>query len=145
VGGKPADPSDQKGGAPEPTYEGIPLSQLPIHEIDWEHRAEHIRTRTKRYPDKPEFDIEPEWATEACLDSKRLIATTTKPDGTPGMSIEVIGWSPSAPGKEAVAGGRVLKVWIVPKDPKDLSAGSWWGTSACDGNEDDRNAYGGQK
>ena len=51
------------------TYEGRPLDELPVNEVDWSHRGDHIRTRTKRYPDRPEeFDVEPEWATEAALE-----------------------------------------------------------------------------
>jgi hypothetical protein len=113
-------------------YEGIPLSELLVDEIDWFYAGEHIRTRTKRYPDKPEFDVEPEWATEAALDPGRLVSTTG------GKSIEVIGLSASAPNLDGTGNGRVLKVWLVPKD---LSRGSWWGSSACDGSRKNRNAY----
>jgi hypothetical protein len=45
------------------TYDGIPIPHLPIEEVDWQHRDEYIRTRSKRTgPD--EFDVEPEWATQ---------------------------------------------------------------------------------
>ena len=117
----------------EDTYEGIPLAKLPINEVDWTHRGEHIRTRTKRYPDRPdEFDVEPEWATEAALDLHSVRGTTG------GISVEVIGLSPSATPREAGDAGRILKIWLVPKD---LEVGSWWGTSACDANAQDRDSY----
>jgi len=29
-------------------YEGIPLEELLINDIDWTHRGEHIRTRSQR-------------------------------------------------------------------------------------------------
>ncbi len=119
-----------------PTYEGIALSELRIDEVDWFHRGEYIRTRTVRYPDRLEFDVEPEWATEAATDPLRLVSTTG------GKSIEVIGWSASAPGLQEGEQGRVLKVWLVPKD---LSHGVWWGASACDGNRSNRNEYEGYK
>lgn len=125
--------TDAKGGFTEPTYEGIPLSNLRIDSIEWSaEAAEHIRTRTRRYPDRKEFDLEPEWATEAALDPKRLVALTST------SSIEVIGYSSSAPPRETGESGRVLTVWIAPID---LSAGTWTGRTACQGNERDRKIY----
>ncbi len=118
-------------------YEGVPLEELLINDIDWTYRGEYIRTRSKRKGPN-EFDVQPEWATEAALDPKRLISTTG------GKSIEVIGLSGSAPPRIAGEQGRVLKVWIVPRDSSDLSIGSWWGASACDGNKNDRTRYRGQ-
>jgi hypothetical protein len=115
-------------------YEGVPLEDLAINDIDWTHAGEHIHTRSKR-KGTGEFDVEPEWATEAALDPKRLISTTG------GLSIVVIGSSTSAPPRAAGEVGRVLKIWIVPKDVSDLSSGSWWGASACDGNRTDRKRY----
>ncbi len=103
-------------------YEGIPLEELLINDIDWTHRGEYIRTRSQRKAPN-EFDVEPEWATEASLDPKRLISTTG------GKSVAVIGLSRSAPSRTAGEQGRVLKVWIVPKDFSDLLSGSWWGAS----------------
>ncbi|SRR6266568_2332422 len=115
------------------TYEGRPLDELPVNEVDWSHRGDHIRTRTKRYPDRPEeFDVEPEWATEAALDPHSVRATTG------GVSIEVVGLSPSATPREQGDAGRILKVWLVPKD---INIGSWWGASACDANAEDRDSY----
>lgn len=126
-------------GEPDGTdlFEGIPYAELRIDSVDWFHRAEHIRTRSQRYG-LDEFDVEPEWATEAALDPRRLIGP-----GTSQTSVQVVGWSASAPGREAGVGGRVLKVWLVPKDHPPTS-GSWWGASACDGNSNDRKAYRGE-
>ena len=56
----------------EDTYDGIPISQLPIDEVDWEHRGEYIRTRSKRKGPE-EFDVEPEWATEAVMDPRAVV------------------------------------------------------------------------
>ena len=103
-------------------YEGIPLRDLRINEVDWIHRAEHIQSRSSRTPG--DFDVEPAWATQAALDPFRLMRTTS------GVSVEVVGFSNRC--------GRVLKVWIVPKD---MEAGAWWGASACQANRKDRREY----
>ena len=116
-------------------FEGIPYADLRIDSIDWLHRADHIRTRSKHYGPN-EFDVEPEWATEAALDPLRLIGS-----GSSKTSVQIVGWSASAPGRAPGTGGRVLKVWLVPKDHPP-SSGDWWGASACDGNQADRRAYG---
>lgn len=76
-----------------------------------------MKTRSARYG-LNEFDIEPEWAPEALMDPKRIVA----PAGANSDSLEVIGFSPSA--------GELLKVWIYPED---LEAGSWLGASASKG------------
>jgi hypothetical protein len=119
----------------EELFEGILYSQLRVDSVDWEHRAEHIRTRSTRYG-PGEFDVEPEWATEAALDPRRLVGR-----GTSATSIQVVGWSQSAPSRAPEEVGRVLKVWLVPKDHPPVS-GDWWGASACEGNETDRRMYG---
>ena len=101
------------------------IQGLRIDSIEWtEDRADHIRTRTKRIG-PGEFDIEPEWATEAALDTDRLAG----PANT-GESLQVVGLSTSC--------GRVLKVWLYPKD---LEAGDWYGASACEANETNRRRY----
>lgn len=76
--------------------------------------------------------MEPAWATEAALDPERIVRTTD------GKSIKVIGRSVSAPARSEGALGRILKVWIMPKD---LAEGEWWGTTACDANDRDRSIY----
>ncbi|MGH8902012.1 MAG: hypothetical protein ACRDYA_10090 [Egibacteraceae bacterium] len=116
----------------EAAYQGIPLTELRIEAVDWTHRAEHIRHRSRRHgPD--EFDVEPEWATEAALDARRLVAVTE------GRSIVVLGRSVSARPRDCHEEGRILKVWLVPAD---LETGLWWGASACDANARDRKLYG---
>lgn len=107
------------------------LEDLPIETVDWTHRAEHIRWRSQRYG-PAEFDVEPEWATEAAMDRNRLI------DRASDRSVVVIGWSSSAPPRQPQDEGRVLKVWLVPKD---LQHGDWWGASACEANDSDRRQY----
>lgn len=118
---------------PEPTFGGIPYGNLPRESVDWTHAGEHIRTRSQR-KGRAEFDVEPEWATEAALDPEALIGP-----GSSTTSIEVIGFSPSAPAADGNGLGRVLKVWLVPKD--DPPSGEWWGASACAGNDQDVAAY----
>lgn len=117
----------------ELTFEGIPYEDLPRESVDWEHRAEHIRTRSTR-KGPHEFDVEPEWATEAALDPEALVGPGSSP-----TCIEVIGLSPSAPAADANGHGRVLKVWLVPKSHPP--SGDWCGASACAGNEQDVAAY----
>lgn len=106
-------------------YRGVPIRGLRIDAVEWtEERAEHIRSRTKRYG-PGEFDIEPEWATEAATDVDRLAG----PAGS-GESLQVVGFSVSC--------GRVLKVWLYPKD---LEAGEWYGASASEANETNQRQY----
>jgi hypothetical protein len=114
-------------------FEGIPYSALPIDSVDWTHRADHVRERTIRYG-ATEFNLEPEWATEAALDENRLVG-----QGSSATSVEVVGLSVSAPPRGPADPGRVVKVWLVPKDhpPK----GDWWGATACEGNARDRRDY----
>jgi hypothetical protein len=127
--------SGEEDAEGEELFEGIPYAQLQIDSVDWEHRAEYIRTRSARYG-PGEFDVEPEWATEAALDPQRLVGR-----GSSATSIQVIGRSQSAPGRTPAEVGRVLKVWLVPKDHPPAS-GDWWGASACDGNKKDQQVYG---
>ena len=51
-------------------YDDIPYEELPIETVDWQHRADYIRQRSVRKGQPNEFDVEPEWATEAALDPK---------------------------------------------------------------------------
>jgi len=112
----------------EDTYDGIPISQLSIEEVDWEHRGEYIRTRSKRKgPD--EFDVEPEWATEAVMDPQAVIRRD--PASRSGQGLRVTGHSPSA--------GRVLVVILVPKDHPPT--GAWWGANSWSANDRDRRDY----
>lgn len=107
-------------------YFGVPLERLKIESVYWSaDRSEHIRTRSVRYGTN-ELDVEPEWATEAAMDPKRIVA----PAGANSDSLEVIGYSSSA--------GELLKVWIYPED---LDEGSWLGASASRANSTDRRNY----
>lgn len=108
----------------ETEFQGIPIGELPILAVDWLHRGEHIRTRSARQPG--DVDIEPAWATEAALDPDRLVDVASE------GSIVVLGYSEQA--------GRVLKVWLVPKEDMPTS-GEWWGASACAANERNMRDY----
>lgn len=112
-------------------YEGIPLEDLRFESVDWTYRAEHVASRSQR-KGRDEFDVEPGWASEAVLDPRRIVRPTR------GLSLKVVGVSMSAPPRRPGQVGRVLKVWVVPKN---IGAGEWWGASACDANADDRRAY----
>ena len=93
------------------------MGELPIESVDWEHRADYIRQRSQRKRSPKEFNVEPEWATEAALDRKRLVGDS---GSEKSVSIQVIGYSAAA--------GRVLTVLLVPKDHPP--AGDWWGAKA---------------
>jgi len=101
----------------EETYDGVPVSELRIDSLDWTpSQAEHVRTRSNRYPDA--FDIQPEWATEAAMDSRARIGRD--PASKSGEGIRIIGRSESA--------GRVLTVILVPAEHPP--AGAWLGVTA---------------
>jgi len=107
-------------------YFGIPLERLRIESVYWSSdRSDHIRTRSERYGPN-EFDVEPEWATEAVMDTNRIVA----PAAANSDALEVIGFSPSA--------GELLKVWIYPEG---LEEGRWLGASASKANSTDRRNY----
>lgn len=97
----------------EDDYDGIPVALLPVDEIDWTHRGEYIRTRSSR-KGLAEFDVEPEWATEAALDAERLIGRD--PTSKSGEGVRLVGYSPGA--------GRVLTVIVIPKEHPP--SGKWW-------------------
>ncbi|MGH9641422.1 MAG: hypothetical protein ACRD3Q_03260 [Terriglobales bacterium] len=59
-----------------------------------------------------EFDVEPEWASEALLDPDRLVGSG---GSASGLSVKVLGWSASAPAYDGGGFGRILKVLVVPK------------------------------
>jgi hypothetical protein len=106
-------------------YRGVPIQGLRIDSVEWtSDRAEHIRSRRKRHG-PGEFDLEPEWATEAALDRHRLAGPAMT-----GEALQVVGYSPSC--------GRVLKVWLIPDD---MEAGGWYGASACEANDTNKRTY----
>lgn len=83
-------------------YDGIPVVELPITEVDVPDPA-HLR-RSERYPG--EVDIAPAAAVEAATDLRGLIARD--PQSRTAESIRVIGYSPMV--------GRVLLVVLLPED-----------------------------
>lgn len=101
-----------------PRFYGIAPEDLPIDDVDWEHRGAYIRTRSTRRPG--DFDVEPEWATEAAFDEFRRVAAPD-PASKTGESIRVVGYSQSA--------DRVLVVILRPKRLPSID-GSWWGVNA---------------
>jgi hypothetical protein len=109
-------------------YDDIPYEELPIETVDWQHRADHIRQRSVRKGQPNEFDVEPEWATEAALDPKGSVG-----DGgsESGETVKVVGYSSGA--------GRVLTVLLLPKDHPPT--GDWWGVNAWAANTADERGY----
>lgn len=114
--------------ASDDAYDGIPYDELAFEEIDWSEAAAHIRNRSTRKDRPGEIDLEPDWATEAIFDPKRVVGDSRSRSG---QSIKVIGYSKSA--------GRLLIVLLVPKSyPPD---GDWWGASAWVANEQHEREY----
>jgi hypothetical protein len=109
-------------------YDGVPVAELPIEEVDWTHRASYIRSRSAR-KGRQEFDVEPEWADEAVRDRWR--ALSLDPASKSHETIRVVGWSAGA--------GRLLAVILLPKDRPVV--GAWWGVNAWQANERDRRDY----
>ena len=116
----------------ERTYKGVPLSDLNIDEIDWSDEvAEHIRTRSER-TGPGDWDIEPEWATEAALDASRVVslAGSTNPDR---IALKIIGMA-NIDGEPIL-----LKVWVWSDEP--ASSEVWNGGSASLANRSDLRRY----
>jgi hypothetical protein len=109
-------------------YDGVPVAELSVEEVDWTHRGEYIRSRSAR-KGRQEFDVEPEWADEAVHDSRRALSLDTASKSH--ETIRVVGWSAGA--------GRVLTVILLPKDRP--VAGAWWGVNAWEASERDRREY----
>lgn len=122
--------------AAEEGYDGVPYAELVFAEVDWSEAIEHVRNRSNRLKRTEEFDVEPEWATEALADPLRLVG----PAGSrSGLTVKVLGWSANAPSRELDQRGRLLKVIVAPKDHPP--AGRWWGATAMDANYADRRRY----
>lgn len=83
---------------------GVPPQSLPIDDVDWQHRGDYLWTRSSRKPG--DFDVEPEWATQAVFDENRKIAAPD-PASKTGETIRVLGYSQSV--------NRVLAVVLRPK------------------------------
>lgn len=117
-------------------YDGVPYERLAFTEVDWSEVTEHLRDRSGRLGRPDEFDIEPEWATEALADPRRLAGSA---GSRSGLTVKVLGWSPSAPPRTPDSQGRLLKMIVAPKDHPP--AGRWWGATAMDANDADRRRY----
>lgn len=93
--------------------------------IDWSKRASYIQGR---------HGLETRWADEAVDDAD---AAWLDPDPTSasGLSVRVIGYSPSV--------NQVLTVILLPADadPADPPNGDWWGVNAWPSNARDRRVY----
>ncbi|MGH7882433.1 MAG: hypothetical protein ACREN8_05945 [Candidatus Dormibacteraceae bacterium] len=100
---------------------------MTIDTVDWTYGAEHIQQRSQRKGHR-EYDLEPQWATEATLDRKRLVRDSGSKSG---QTIAIIGYSPSI--------GKILTVILIPKDHPARDA--WWGVSAWLANKKDQRAY----
>ena len=111
----------------EDSYDGVPISELTIDAVDWEHRGEYIRTRSKRR--QGEFDVEPEWATEAVVDPSAVIRRD--PASLSGQGIRITGFYTSA--------DSVLTVILIPKEHPPRSA--WWGVNSWAANARDKREY----
>lgn len=95
--------------------------------MDWTHRANHSRSRSQR-KGRSDFDVEPEWATEAALDPKRRVGDGRSESGE---TIRVVGWSAQAE--------EVLIVLLLPKEHPPT--GDWWGVNAWKVNDRERRVY----
>lgn len=122
--------------AGDDAYDDVPYAELIFAEVDWSEATEHVRNRSGRLGRSDEFDVEPEWATEALADPRRLAGSA---GSCSGLTVKVLGWSPSTPAREPGQRGRLLKVIVAPKD--HLPAGRWWGATAMEANEADQRRY----
>ncbi len=93
--------------------------------IDWAKRASYVRSR---------HGLETTWANEAANDPG---AAWLSPDPTSasGLSVRVIGYSPSANGILTVI---LLNADTDPADPPD---GDWWGANAWRSSARDQRIY----
>jgi len=106
-------------------YDGIPLVELPITDLDVPD-PKHLR-RSARYPGA--LDIDSVAAIEAGLDTRGLIARD--PRSRTGEAIRVIGYSPTA--------ARVLVVVMIPR--QHPPTGHWHVATAWPANSTERSLY----
>ncbi len=99
--------------AGDDSYDGVPYADLAFTEVDWSEAIDHIRHRGQRQGQSAEFNLEPEWATEALADPRRLVGSA---GSRSGLTIKVLGWSPNAPARQTGQRGRLVKVIVAPKD-----------------------------
>ncbi|MPY85145.1 MAG: hypothetical protein GEV00_17895 [Actinophytocola sp.] len=106
-------------------YDGIPVPELPIHEVDVPEPL-HLR-RSLRYPGA--LDIEPEAAIEAAMDPRALIAKD--PKSRTGEAVRVVGYSATV--------NKLLVVVMLPDEhPPD---GLWHVATAWPAERRLRDAY----
>lgn len=104
-------------------YDGFSYEDLPIEQIDWSMQDEHVRERAARKGQPNEFNVHPEWATEAAFDPDRKLGDS---GSRSGVSVKVIGWSSQA--------GRHLRVLLAPKwKAGEPAPGAWWGAKRVRG------------
>jgi len=122
--------------AADDAYDDVVYAELVFTEVDWSEAVEHLRNRSGRTQRSAELDVKPEWATEALSDRHRLVGSA---GSRSGLTVKVLGWSPSAPSRKVGEQGRLLKVIVAPRDHPP--AGRWWGATAMDANDADRRRY----
>lgn len=86
-------------------------------------RAEHIATRSHRYADA--IDIDVEWASEAAADPKAMVSDPDPRSGT--GAVRIVGYSPAA--------GFVVTVIVVRIE------GEQWGVTAWKTSGAERRTY----
>jgi hypothetical protein len=106
-------------------YDGIPVSELPITEIDVPD-PDHLQ-RSQRYSGA--IDIDPAAAIETGQDPHRLIARD--PNSATGEAIRLIGYSSTA--------DRVLVIIAIPEEHPP--AGLWHIATAWPANRRQRATY----
>lgn len=100
-------------------YRGVDLHDLLVESIFWpESRVAYIRARSSRR--RGDVDIEPEWASQAAFEPRRIFAALSRPDGRESRSLTVVGRSDLA--------GFIVVVWLIPIE---LRTGEWIGVNAA--------------
>jgi len=93
-------------------------------EVRWTHdRAQHITTRTDRYPDAS--NIEVRWASEAAADPRMHVDDPDSKSAT--AAVRIVGYSPTA--------GFIITVIAAHVD------GALWGVTAWKTTGSERRAY----
>lgn len=92
-----------------------------VERIRWsQEAAEHISTRSSRYPGA--LDIDPVWATEAINDPDRLV-DEPDPNSAHANSVRIVGYSPSA--------GTVITIVALRDKAGVLHGASAWKTTGA--------------
>jgi hypothetical protein len=93
--------------------------------VDWSKRADYIGER---------HSISAAWSDEA-INDRHAVWQTPDPASRSGLSVRVIGYSPSAQ--------AVLTVILIAADadPDERPNGDWWGSNAWVSNQQDQGLY----